>query len=258
MRRLLVIGIGAGDPDHLTLQAIKAMRRVDVFLVLDKGEQKAELVALREQMLSEHVPDGGYRVVHLPDPPRDRRPPTGEAYVATVEDWHDRRAALLGEALRDEVPDGGTAGLLVWGDPSLYDSTLRVVERIAASVEPGRGGGAGRDRAAGPDRRPPGTAEPARRAGAGDDRAPARRRAARGRGRRGGGARPGHRVRRPAGRRRASRCGGAPTWAPPTRCCAAGRCPRWRARSASLRQRLRAEKGWIMDTYLLRRKESGS
>ena len=41
MRTILVIGIGAGNPDYLTLQAIKAMNRAEVFFMPDKGEEKA-------------------------------------------------------------------------------------------------------------------------------------------------------------------------------------------------------------------------
>ena len=37
MRKLLLIGIGAGDPEQLTVQAINAMNTVDAFFVLDKG-----------------------------------------------------------------------------------------------------------------------------------------------------------------------------------------------------------------------------
>ena len=46
-RTVYVIGIGAGDPEHLTLQAVAAMNRVDVFFTIDKGEATAELAALR-------------------------------------------------------------------------------------------------------------------------------------------------------------------------------------------------------------------
>ncbi len=37
MRTVYVIGIGAGDPQQLTLEAIAAMNRVDVFFTVDKG-----------------------------------------------------------------------------------------------------------------------------------------------------------------------------------------------------------------------------
>ena len=125
MRKLFVIGIGAGDPDHVTVQAIKAMNQVDVFFVIGKGAEKQELNDLRARILDEHV-RGTYRVVEVPDPPRDRTP---SDYTATVDDWHDRRA----DALRAGFAEcDGVGAVLVWGDPSLYDSTLRIVERITA------------------------------------------------------------------------------------------------------------------------------
>ena len=46
--RALVIGIGSGDPDHLTREAVAALNRVDVFVVADKGAAKQDLVRLRE------------------------------------------------------------------------------------------------------------------------------------------------------------------------------------------------------------------
>jgi precorrin-6A synthase len=46
-----------------------------------------------------------------------------------VLDWHERRAALLAEAF---AAHDGVGAILVWGDPALYDSTLRMIERVAA------------------------------------------------------------------------------------------------------------------------------
>ncbi|MEU4316365.1 precorrin-6A synthase (deacetylating) [Nocardia sp. NPDC024068] len=123
MRELYVIGIGAGDPDQVTWQAVQALRRVDVFFVIGKGEEKQQLVAVRTAILDEHR-DRPYRIVEIPDPPRDRAP---DDYRSTVLDWHERRSLLLEEAFAEAE---GVGGILVWGDPALYDSTLRMVERI--------------------------------------------------------------------------------------------------------------------------------
>src|SRR5262245_58534873 len=123
MRKLYVIGIGAGDPDQLTVQALKAMRRVDVSFVIGNGAEKQELVDVRTAILTEHL-DRPYRMVEIADPPRDRTPAD---YRGAVEDWHDRRSALLEEAF---AAVDGVGGMLVWGDPSLYDSTLRMIERV--------------------------------------------------------------------------------------------------------------------------------
>ena len=124
MRRLRVIGIGPGGPDQLTVEAVEALNDVDVFLVPDKGV--ADLVSLRAEVLARHV-RRGYRLVEVPDPPRDRSP---EDYGAAVADWHDARAAGFEQVLAQVSED--VCGLLVWGDPSLYDSTVRIVERILA------------------------------------------------------------------------------------------------------------------------------
>ncbi|MEV6555992.1 precorrin-6A synthase (deacetylating) [Nocardia sp. NPDC051756] len=125
MRKLYVIGIGAGDPDQVTVQAIKAMRQVEVFFVIGKGAEKRELVEVRTAILAEHV-ERPYRIVEIADPPRDRTPAD---YQGVVEDWHERRSALLEEAFAQV---DGVGGILVWGDPALYDSTLRMIERVLA------------------------------------------------------------------------------------------------------------------------------
>ena len=40
MKKVLIIGIGAGNPDYVTVQAINALNEVDVFFVIDKGKEK--------------------------------------------------------------------------------------------------------------------------------------------------------------------------------------------------------------------------
>jgi len=134
VRTILLIGIGAGDPDQLTLQAVRALRRADVFFVLDKGPAAADLVALRRTILDAHLGAGDYRLVQAADPRRDRDRDPGDAagYGAAVDDWHARRAELYERMIEAEVPDDGVGAFLVWGDPSLYDSTLRIIDRVVA------------------------------------------------------------------------------------------------------------------------------
>ena len=127
MRRLLVIGIGAGDPDYITVQAINALNAVDVFFVIDKGEEKDDLVALRKHLCEKYVRNAQYRIVEARDPERDRK---AEAYETAVEDWYERRALIFERMMLEELGDDGCGGFLVWGDPTLYDSTIRIVELI--------------------------------------------------------------------------------------------------------------------------------
>lgn len=127
-RTVAVIGIGAGDPEHLTLQAVAAMNRVDVFFTIDKGEATADLAALRAELLARHV-TRPHRVVTAPEVPRDRDP---AAYRDTAVEWQARREELYERMLDAELVDGDTGGFLVWGDPALYDGTLNLVHRIAS------------------------------------------------------------------------------------------------------------------------------
>lgn len=130
VRKLLVIGIGAGDPEQVTVQAIGALNRAEVFFVMDKGREKEDLVRLRREICDRYIEGGGYRIVEIPDPGRDREAPD---YRAEVDAWRARRAALWEAAIRDELADGGCGGFLVWGDPSLYDGTLAVLEQVRAA-----------------------------------------------------------------------------------------------------------------------------
>jgi precorrin-6A synthase len=129
VRKIHVIGIGAGDPDQLTLQAVRAMRGTDVFFVLDKGEVKADLTRLRRDLLDAHVPDGTYRVVEARDPERDRTA-GGAAYSPAVEDWRVARAGIYERLIAGELGEDETGAFLVWGDPALYDSTLGILEEV--------------------------------------------------------------------------------------------------------------------------------
>lgn len=128
----LVIGIGSGDADHLTREAVVALNQVDVFLVADKGTAKQDLVRLREEVCQTLISHDHYRFVEVPDPERgpDRERDDVD-YRAGVAAWHEARAQRYAEIIRTEAGDGGTIGFLVWGDPAFYDSTIRIVQSIA-------------------------------------------------------------------------------------------------------------------------------
>jgi precorrin-6A synthase len=134
MRELLVIGMGPGHPDQITVQAVKALNRVDVFFRIDKGDAKSGLNAAREEILARHVTRPGYKVVDIPELPRDRSETLDRAgYEGAVADWHQARAELIAAAVAAELGTDGVGAFLVWGDPSVYDSMLRIVDRVLAS-----------------------------------------------------------------------------------------------------------------------------
>ena len=130
MKKLLLIGIGAGNPDHITVQAINALNQVDVFFMMDKGEEKEDLLRLRRDICQRYIKDQTYRIVEATDPTRDR---TAPSYTSAVDAWHEQRTAIYERLIEQELGDEECGAFLVWGDPCLYDSTLRIVERVAAS-----------------------------------------------------------------------------------------------------------------------------
>jgi precorrin-6A synthase len=130
MRNILIIGIGAGNPDHMTIEAIEALNRADILFIPDKGEEKAALRALREAICARFIRRPDYRTVPVAIP---RRAEAGSDYRVVVDDWHERIAVRYRSLFETELAEGETGALLVWGDPALYDSTLRIMERVAAS-----------------------------------------------------------------------------------------------------------------------------
>jgi precorrin-6A synthase len=129
MRKLSIIGIGAGNPDFLTVQAIKALSGLDVVFLIDKGREKAALAKLRTDICARYIDNKAYRVVEAADPERDRAPADYETEVAT---WHAKRATIYERMIREELAEDQQGAFLVWGDPCLYDSTLRIVDQVAA------------------------------------------------------------------------------------------------------------------------------
>ena len=132
-RELLLIGIGAGDPEWLTLEAVRAIRRLDVLFVVLKERDKDDLVEARRAVIGAHR-DGPLRTVELRDPPRPWR--TAPDYTEAVARWREERRTLWGEAVGWHLGAGEVGGVLVGGDPGLYESTLAIVDEL---VEVARG-----------------------------------------------------------------------------------------------------------------------
>ncbi|MBB4286066.1 precorrin-6A synthase (deacetylating) [Roseospira goensis] len=143
MKTILLIGIGPGDPDALTLAAVKAIRRTDVFFFLEKeGEGKDSLIRFRHDILAEHATDRPYRIATGASPKRDR---ASADYRGAVEDWRRRRTQVIADLIDANMDDGETGAFLLWGDPALYDGTMQNLhdliaegrEDIAFTVIPG-------------------------------------------------------------------------------------------------------------------------
>ncbi len=128
---LCLVGIGTGNPDHVTRQGIQALNAADLILVPRKGAGKTDLAELRLQLCKELVTNPATQVVGFDMPLRDANDPD---YPGAVHRWHDAIAEVWLATIRTRLSAGGRVALLVWGDPSLYDSTLRIAGRLAVQL----------------------------------------------------------------------------------------------------------------------------
>lgn len=130
-RELVLIGIGAGDPDWLTLEAVRAIRTIDVLFVVVKEAELDEPVSIRRELIRRHR-TAPLPTVELRDPPRPWR--SAPDYDAAVAQWRRQRLDQWSQAVTTALTEGAAGGFLVWGDPSLYESTLAIVEELVRRV----------------------------------------------------------------------------------------------------------------------------
>jgi precorrin-6A synthase len=130
MRHILIVGIGSGNPEHMTVQAINALNRADVLFIPTKGAQKADLADVRRDIVARYVTNPETHVVDYAVPVRRTADRT---YGESVDGWHAAITEIYAELFRKELSDEGVGAFLVWGDPMLYDSTIRIIERVKAA-----------------------------------------------------------------------------------------------------------------------------
>jgi precorrin-6A synthase len=127
MFTLSLIGIGCGDPGQLTRAAVQAINAADLILIPRKGTAKSDLADLRRLICADVLTHQATRIAALDLPVRD----AAEAdYRKGVDDWHDAVAATWQQAIANHLEGEGNVALLIWGDPSLYDSSLRIARRL--------------------------------------------------------------------------------------------------------------------------------
>ncbi len=121
MKTLRFVGIGTGNPDHITWEGVAAIKSSECILIPRKGQTKDDLAEIRRGLVRRIDPDAVVLEYDMPD--RDPELP----YANAVEQWHDEIACVWKKAIPENAE---TIAFLVWGDPSLYDSSLRIAARL--------------------------------------------------------------------------------------------------------------------------------
>lgn len=111
MIELTLIGIGTGNPDHLSMQAAAEIAAADLILIPLKAQQE-DLAGLRRAICDRHA-GPQTQIVEFDLPRRDADNPD---YKQGVTLWHDAIAESWQDQIRAHLPGlAGRVALLVWG-----------------------------------------------------------------------------------------------------------------------------------------------
>ena len=124
--KIFLIGIGTGNLNHLTLEAVNTLNNVDLILIPKKNSETLDLLNIRLEICKALITNTKYNIIEFELPVRD----TKKEYSLSVKQWHSAVAAIWKKTIVSFKGKKDKVGLLIWGDPSLYDSSIRIAETI--------------------------------------------------------------------------------------------------------------------------------
>ena len=122
MNNINLIGVGTGNLEHLTLEAINILNESDLILLPKKSEDTKDLINLRYEICSKFLKKENNNLVEFRVPERNKE----KIYSDSVSDWHEKLAISWDKAIKNFKGKKNKISLLIWGDPCLYDSSIKI------------------------------------------------------------------------------------------------------------------------------------
>jgi precorrin-2/cobalt-factor-2 C20-methyltransferase len=121
--RLLGVGVGPGDPELLTLKAMRALGEADVVAHFAKAGNASHSRAIAAQHLR-----AGVIEMSLLYPVTTEQPKCSNDYRAAIRDFYDAAA----EKIAAHLEAGCVVAVICEGDPLFYGSYMHLHERLAS------------------------------------------------------------------------------------------------------------------------------
>ncbi len=129
--RLSVIGIGPGDPELLTLKAVKIIKGSNV-LCVPKG--RAEGVSLALSIVEQAVDLDGKEIIeaHFPmkKTMKEKGSGSGEAPSSLLDEQWNKTVTTIA----DKVKKGIDVAFLTLGDPTIYSTFFYLYDKLLDAV----------------------------------------------------------------------------------------------------------------------------
>ena len=126
MIEIFIIGIGTGNPEHLTLEGMNTIKKMDIILLPRKNEQKQELLNFRKYICGLNATKKKTIVEEYDVPERSN----SLTYSNSVNIWHKKISENILNVIKKFDKKLNKFAFLIWGDPGLFDSTLRIISKI--------------------------------------------------------------------------------------------------------------------------------
>lgn len=130
MLKIFLVGMGTGNTEHITMEGIKILKKSDLILLPKKNSKKEELFDIRKKICMSIIKNKSL-IKEYKIPERLK----SSSYYNSVSIWHKKISQNIMEIISEFEKKNLNLTFLIWGDSSLYDSTLRMISKMNINYE---------------------------------------------------------------------------------------------------------------------------